>query len=162
VRRVEGRDPIRVVLDADLRTPPGAAVLGPGQGSNAGTLIFHAADADASPPKYFSVEGVELVPVSRNERGVDLLEVLQALGERGLVRVLVEGGAHVHGSFLDLGLADRAAIFIAPRIVGDASALSFAAGSGAESIEGAWRLVRTEFQALGADWLVSGDFERMQ
>ncbi|NNE19011.1 MAG: bifunctional diaminohydroxyphosphoribosylaminopyrimidine deaminase/5-amino-6-(5-phosphoribosylamino)uracil reductase RibD [Myxococcales bacterium] len=162
VRRVEGRDPIRVVLDADLRTPPGAAVLEPGQGSNAGVVVFHAADADPPPPKHFSAQGVELVPVSRNERGVNLQEVLQALGERGLVRLLVEGGAQVHGSFLDLGLADRAAIFVAPRIVGDASALSFAAGSGAASIEAAWRLVHTEFRALGPDWLISGDFERMQ
>ncbi len=162
VRRVEGRDPIRVVLDADLRTPAGAAVLDPGRSSNAGALIFHAADADASRHEQFEAEGVELVPVSRNDRGVELLEVLQRLGERGLVRLMVEGGAHVHGSFLDLGLADRAAIFIAPRIVGDAGALSFAAGSGAESIECAWRLVRTELQALGPDWLVSGDFERMQ
>ena len=162
VRRVEGRDPIRVVLDADLRTPAGAAVLDPGRSSNAGALIFHAADADASRHDQFEAEGVELVPVSRNDRGVELLEVLQRLGERGLVRLMVEGGAHVHGSFLDLGLADRAAIFIAPRIVGDAGALSFAAGSGTESIERAWRLVRTELQALGPDWLVSGDFERMQ
>jgi diaminohydroxyphosphoribosylaminopyrimidine deaminase/5-amino-6-(5-phosphoribosylamino)uracil reductase len=162
VRRVEGRDPIRVVLDADLRTPAGAAVLDPGRSSDAGTLVFHAADADSSQREHFKAEGVDLVPVSRDERGVDLLEVLQRLGDRGLVRLLVEGGAHVHGSFLDLGLADRAAIFIAPRIVGDAGALSFAAGSGAESIERAWRLVRTELQALGPDWLVSGDFERMQ
>jgi len=162
VRRVEGRDPIRVVLDADLRTPAGAAVLDPGRSSNAGALIFHAADADASRHDQFEAEGVELVPVSRNDRGVELSEVLQRLGERGLVRLMVEGGAHVHGSFLDLGLADRAAIFIAPRIVGDAGALSFAAGSGAESIERARRLVRTELQALGPDWLVSGDFERMQ
>ena len=162
VRRVEGRDPIRVVLDADLRTPAGAAVLDPGQTSNAGTLIFHAADANAARHEHFIAKGVELVPVSRGERGVELLEVLQRLGERGLVRLMVEGGAHVHGSFLDLGLADRAAIFIAPRILGDAGALSFAAGSGAESIERAWRLVRTDFQALGPDWLVAGDFERMQ
>ena len=162
VRRVEGRDPIRVVLDADLRTPAGAAVLDPGRSSNAGALIFHAADADASRQEQFEAEGVELVSVSRDDRGVELLEVLQRLGERGLVRLMVEGGAHVHGSFLDLGLADRAAIFIAPRIVGDAGALSFAAGSGAESIERAWRLVRTEIQSLGPDWLVSGDFERMQ
>ncbi|MGB5702963.1 MAG: hypothetical protein WBM48_09115, partial [Polyangiales bacterium] len=67
-----------------------------------------------------------------------------------------------HGTFLDLGLADRAAIFIAPRVVGDAGALSFAAGTGAETIERAWRLVRTEVRTLGSDWLVTGDFERMK
>jgi len=105
---------------------------------------------------------VELIPVSRHARGVDLPEVLEILGKRDVVRLLVEGGAHVHGTFLDLGLADRAAIFIAPRIVGDTDAISFAAGSGVESIERAWRLVRTHIQALGSDWLVSGDFERMQ
>ena len=121
VRHVGGRDPVRVVLDASLRTPPIAAV-----------------------------------------RGVDVNEVLKVLGGRDVVRLLVEGGSHVHGSFLDLGLADRAAIFIAPRIVGDAEAIPFAAGSGVESIERAWRLVRTRIQSFGSDWLISGDFERMR
>ena len=162
VRRVRGRDPIRVVLDADLRTPRGAAVLDPEERSEAGTLVFHAADTDSPLPDHFMRKGVELIAVSRHERGVDLAQVLERLGERGLVRLLVEGGAHVHGSFLDLGLADRAEIFIAPRIVGDSDAPSFAAGAGVESIERATRLVRTEFQTLGPDWLVSGDFERTQ
>lgn len=162
VRRVRGRDPIRVVLDADLRTPRGAAVLDPDGLSEAGTLVFHAADTESPRPDHFEGEGVELIAVSRSERGVDLAQVLARLGERGLVRLLVEGGAHVHGSFLDLGLADRASIFIAPRIVGDGAAPSFAAGAGVESIDRATRLVRTEFRALGPDWLVSGDFERTQ
>jgi len=162
VRHVEGRDPIRVVLDADLRTPPTAAILDRGRQSGAGVLIFHARDADAARSKALQGPDVELIPVSRHARGVDLPEVLEILGKRDVVRLLVEGGAHVHGTFLDLGLADRAAIFIAPRIVGDTDAISFAAGSGVESIERAWRLVRTHIQALGSDWLVSGDFERMQ
>jgi len=160
VRHVLGKDPVRVVLDADLQTPPNAAVLDAGRDSDAGTLIFHADDADLTRRKDLQGPNAELIPVSRHARGVDLAEVLKLLGQRGLVRVLVEGGAHVHGAFLDLGLADRAAIFIAPRILGDATALSFAAGVGVESIESAWRLVRTGIQPLGSDWLVSGDFER--
>ena len=162
VRHTEGRDPVRVVLDADLRTPPTAAVVDQANASGAGALIFHAPDADAARGRALVGPGVELIPVPRHARGVDLVEVLRALGERGVVRLLVEGGAHVHGTFLDLGLADRAAIFIAPRIVGDTDAISFAAGSGVESIEHTWRLVRTRVQSLGPDWLVCGDFERMQ
>jgi diaminohydroxyphosphoribosylaminopyrimidine deaminase/5-amino-6-(5-phosphoribosylamino)uracil reductase len=162
VRHVSGEDPIRVVLDADLRTPPDAAVLGTPGYDGAGVLIFHADDADPSRKDALGRAGAELIAVPRHARGVDVEKALDALGERDVVRLLVEGGAHVHGTFLDLGLADRAAIFIAPRIVGDAGALSFAAGSGVESIERAWRLVRTEVQALGPDWLVTGDFERMQ
>ena len=162
VRHVEGRDPVRLVLDAELRTPVGAAVLDPDHRSEADTLIFHAADADPARRQALQGQGVELVPVARDSRGVDLNEVLQRLGERGLVRLLVEGGARVHGTFLDLGMADRAAIFVAPRIIGDAEALSFAAGSGVDSIRDAWRLVRTEVQTMGSDWLFSGDFERKQ
>ena len=60
-----------------------------------------------------------------------------------------------------VGLADRAAIFIAPRIVGSVEAPSFAAGTGVESIERAWRLVRTQVQPLDPDWLITGDFERI-
>jgi diaminohydroxyphosphoribosylaminopyrimidine deaminase/5-amino-6-(5-phosphoribosylamino)uracil reductase len=162
VRHIEGRDPIRVVLDASLRTPPTAAILDPGRTSSASTLIFHAPDADTSRHAGLTAPGVELIPVSRHPRGVDLHEVLQVLGDRDVVRLLVEGGSHVHGALLDLGLADRAAIFIAPRILGDADAIPFAAGSGVDSIERAWRLVRTQIRIFGSDWLVCGDFERMQ
>lgn len=162
VRHVEGRDPIRVVLDADLRTPADAAVLGTADAGGAEVLVFHADDAAAGRRRALRRPGVELIPVTRHARGVDLAEVLDVLGSRDIVRLLVEGGAHVHGTFLDLGLADRAAIFVAPRVIGDAGAISFAAGTGVESIERAWRLVRTDVRTLGADWLVTGDFERMQ
>jgi diaminohydroxyphosphoribosylaminopyrimidine deaminase/5-amino-6-(5-phosphoribosylamino)uracil reductase len=159
VRHIEGRDPMRAILDANLRTPPSAAALGQ-PGSGAGTLIFHAHDADPAHREALRRPGVELIPVSRHSRGVDLGEVLMILGKRDVVRLLVEGGAHVHGTFLDLGLADRAAIFIAPRILGDAAAIPFAAGSGAESIERAWRVTHAQLRALGADWLITGDLER--
>ena len=162
VRHVEGRDPVRVVLDTDLRTPPTAAILDPGRTSSAGTWIFHAPDVDASRREALAAPGVELIPVSRDARGVDLREVLKALGERNVVRLLVEGGSHIHGAFLDLSLADSAAIFVAPRILGDPEAIPFATGSGVDSIGQAWQLVRTHVRALGSDWLVSGDFERTQ
>jgi diaminohydroxyphosphoribosylaminopyrimidine deaminase/5-amino-6-(5-phosphoribosylamino)uracil reductase len=160
VRHVPGEDPIRVVLDADLRTPPAAAVLQGHEAPSAATLIFHA--DDRKPNADLRRAGAELIAVPRHARGVDLEAVLKVLGKRDVVRLLVEGGAHVHGTFLDLGLADRAAIFVAPRIVGDAGALSFAAGAGVDSIERAWRLVQTEVTNFGSDWLVTGNFERTQ
>jgi diaminohydroxyphosphoribosylaminopyrimidine deaminase/5-amino-6-(5-phosphoribosylamino)uracil reductase len=160
VRHVQGIDPIRVVLDADLRTPPNAAVLDPSGASTAPAWVFHADDVAPEKPDAFRRERVELFAVPRSERGVDLETVLRQLGQRGVMRVLVEGGAHVHGSLLDLGLADRAALFIAPRIVGDLDAPSFAAGNGSESIGEAWRLVRTRLELLGPDILMTGDIER--
>ncbi len=158
VRHVPGDDPIRVLLDANLRTPPSAAALRPSQGAN--TIIFHASDAPEARAEALRRPGVELIPIARHPRGLDLEEALRVLGARGVVRLLVEGGAHVHGTLLDLGLADRVAIFIAPLVIGDAAALSFAAGAGVESVEHAWRLVDTEVRPLGSDLLVTGRLER--
>ncbi|MGD8317116.1 MAG: bifunctional diaminohydroxyphosphoribosylaminopyrimidine deaminase/5-amino-6-(5-phosphoribosylamino)uracil reductase RibD [Myxococcales bacterium] len=162
VRHLKGCNPLRVIVDADLRTPPDAAVLGRPDQPDAGTLIFCAHDADFSRSDALRRTGVDIMPVARHARGVDMHEVLETLGKRDVVRLLVEGGAHVNGTLLDLGLADRAAIFIAPRILGDATAPSFAAGSGAETIERASRLVRTRVRSVGPDWLITGDFERNQ
>ena len=157
VRHVEGPNPLRVVLDADLRTPEHAAVLGE-DADAPGTLIFHAEDADEARARSLARPGVELVRVPRAAQGVDLPAVLRALGQRGVLRLLVEGGGHVHGAFLDL--ADHAALFVAPRIIGDADALSFAAGAGVESIGQAWQLRDTRVRTVGTDLLVTGDFER--
>ena len=160
VRHVQGRDPLRIVLDADLRTPPSAAVLDPAGVSDADTLIVHADDLPSEAGKALSRTGVELVGVPRDPRGVNLAAVLELLGARNVMSLLVEGGAQVHGSFLDLGLADRAALFIAPRILGSSAAPSFAAGDEVESISEAKRLVRTRMHRLDPDWLITGDFER--
>ena len=108
----------------------------------------------------FPTEGVELHAVPRSARGVDLEAVLRILAKHDVMRLLVEGGAHVHGTLLERGLADRASIFIAPRIVADLDAPSFAAGSGAGTIAEAWRLVRTRLQLLEPDILMTGDIVR--
>ncbi len=160
VRHVEGRDPLRVVLDADLRTPPSAAVLDPAGDSEADTLIIHADDLPSEARKAPGGSGVELAGVPRDRRGVDLSAGLELLGSRNVMGLLVEGGARVHGSFLDLGLADRAALFIAPKILGSTDAPSFASGTEIESISDAKRLVRTRMQRFDPDWLITGDFER--
>jgi diaminohydroxyphosphoribosylaminopyrimidine deaminase/5-amino-6-(5-phosphoribosylamino)uracil reductase len=161
VRLVEGRNPLRVVVDAALRTPPDAAVLETSEGRDAGALIFCSQDADGARLRALGRTGVEIIRVAGHRRGVDMSEVLKQLGDRDVVRLLVEGGAHVHGTFLDQGLADRAAIFVAPRILGDAAAPSFVAGSGAETLDRTWRLARTEVRSVGSDWLFTGDLERM-
>lgn len=158
VRHVEGEDPIRVVLDTDLRTPPTASILD--RASGAHVIIVHAFGADQGRARALISAGAELIAVPRERRGVDLRAALSELGKRDIVRLLVEGGAKVHGSFLDLGLADRAALFIAPKIVGDPAAPSFVAGSGVDRIDQAWKLVRSTMEALAPDWLITGDLER--
>ena len=150
VRHVEGIDPLRVVLDATLRTPLDAKL------ATAGTIVMHAAGADATRAKALRAKGCELIEVALAGEHLDLGAVLKELGSREIVRLLVEGGPTLHAALLDGGHADHAAIFVAPKILGDASAPAFAGGRGVDAIAEAWTLRDTTTQQLGADVLIEG------
>lgn len=159
VRHVRGRDPLRAVLDTRLRTPPEARILT--QASRASTLIFHGPDAPRARRRRLGGAGAELVEVPVGADGhVQARAVMAELGRRDVVRLLVEGGAAVSGALLDAGLVDRVAVFLAPRIVGDAEAVPMLLGRGADRIAEAWRIRAPEVRRLGEDLLVRGDLIR--
>ena len=157
VREVPGASPRRVVLDTTLRTPPTAALFS----SEGGPVwLLHGPGVDAGRAQRLRNKGAELfeIPVddARPER-LDLEAALRVLGEREVVRLLVEGGATVHGALLGAGLADEAAVFVAPRILGDAAAPGFAEYAGTPNeIHEAWQLEGVVHEALGPDVLFRG------
>jgi diaminohydroxyphosphoribosylaminopyrimidine deaminase/5-amino-6-(5-phosphoribosylamino)uracil reductase len=99
--------------------------------------------------------GIEIVRVMPDAQGrPDIAAVLADLGERGITRLLVEGGAIVHATLLDRGLADRLEVFTAPMTLGN----SGKGGIGAQkslTLEEAPRFVRTGIRVLGRDLLES-------
>jgi diaminohydroxyphosphoribosylaminopyrimidine deaminase/5-amino-6-(5-phosphoribosylamino)uracil reductase len=157
VRAVRGRNPLRVVLDSRLRTPARSKIVVTAR--DVRTLIFHAPGAPNARLRQLSAAGVELVEVPRQKRaqGLDLRIALGKLAERDVVRLLVEGGAHVHGALLDAGLADRVAVFIAPRILGDVHGFPFSAGERPRRLDEAVVLHNVEVKRFGVDVLVRGD-----
>lgn len=156
VRLAKGRDPIRVVLDSDLRTPLKSRLVR--HASKAPTWIVHALDVPAARvARWSKLPGVELhaLPRGRDQR-LPLRAVLQLLAQRGVTSVLVEGGAQLHGALLDAGLVDRAAVYVAPVILGDARAIPMAAGKGELRIADAFRLHAPTIKQLGQDVLFTG------
>ena len=104
------RQPLRVVVDSNARTPAGARVLDP----EAPTLIAVAEDADAG-----HLEGLaEVARLPRDAAGLDLQALLDALSARGVRRILLEGGPTLAGSFLAEGLVDRVIAYLAPVLIG--------------------------------------------
>lgn len=102
--------------------------------------------------------GVAVVPVAMGADGrVDLCAALQALAQRGLMHILVEGGAAILGSAFDQRCIDHVAAFIAPKLVGGATAPSPIAGNGLASMAHAWRLQDMQTRMLGEDVLVEGE-----
>lgn len=115
VRLVRGRNPLRVVLDPDLRIPKRAALLD--NQDAARTLIV--AGIPAGESSGLRERGIETLSVERTADGsLDLQRLLTALGQRQISSVLVEGGTKIITSFVREGLFDRMIVITAPKIAG--------------------------------------------
>ncbi len=114
----EARDPLRIVLDSQLRLPPEARLLR--QQSAAETWVFCGESADRRREEQLANEGARVVRLPQTEEGrVDLQRLLRFLGEKNILSVLVEGGAHIHGAFWAQGLVDELLLIYAPLLIGD-------------------------------------------
>lgn len=149
--------PLRVVLDSAGRTPADAVALGP----PAGALIVTTARAPAGWRVAIEARGAEtfLAPASADGR-VALEPLLDELGRRGVLSLLVEGGGAVHGSFFDADLVDRVHAIIAPLVIGGAEAPGAVGGLGALTMAAARRLLDIERRPLGDDLLIEGWLRR--
>jgi diaminohydroxyphosphoribosylaminopyrimidine deaminase/5-amino-6-(5-phosphoribosylamino)uracil reductase len=102
-----------------------------------------------------------LIEVELGDDGrVDLSAALSELARRDVVRLLVEGGASVHGALLRAGLAQRAAVFVAPRVLGDPAAMPLASVGPLSRVDEGWSLRDVEVTRLGHDVLFEGDLVR--
>ncbi|NUS03755.1 MAG: bifunctional diaminohydroxyphosphoribosylaminopyrimidine deaminase/5-amino-6-(5-phosphoribosylamino)uracil reductase RibD [Nonomuraea sp.] len=138
-RPLGARPPLRVVVDPDGRTPPGARVLD----DEAPTLIAVADDA-ATELK----AGLLRLP-RHPEGGLDLHALLGELAARGVVSVFLEGGPTLAGAFVRRGLVDRVVAYLAPALLGEGPAALGPAG--VRTIAGLHRLTFDEFSPIGPD-----------
>ena len=108
-RLPRARDPIRIVLDSKLRTPIDAHLLPKRKGPR--TIIATTDAAPAAKERALNKAGAEVwrFPARRNGT-VPLDPFVRALGDQNIMSVLVEGGGHVHASFLQAGYADEVII----------------------------------------------------
>ena len=81
----------------------------------------------------------------------DLGEVLDTLGAKGVLQVLVEGGPTVAGAFHRAGLVDRYVVYLAPALFGGDDARGLFAGPGAATMDDVWRGRITSVERLGDD-----------
>jgi diaminohydroxyphosphoribosylaminopyrimidine deaminase/5-amino-6-(5-phosphoribosylamino)uracil reductase len=150
VRHVEGRSPLRIVLDSNLRTPDTAQIVTSAQDTP--TMLVHAGADKNRAVSLGSNPGVEILKCRPTNQGnVDLTALVTELGQRGILALLVEGGAAVLSSFLGAGVADELVLFIAPRILG--SGRPFVSFGGAKTIKEGLLLDAPTVTQVGSDIL---------
>ena len=144
-----GRD-LRIVADTHLRTRLMSRVVA--SAAEVPTWFLHGPGADPERAAALRGTGATLIEVPLAEPGIDLAASVAALGQAGLTRVLVEGGAQLAGAMLRAGLVDRLAWFHAPSVMGG-DGLPAAASFGVATLDAMPRFARTEQRALGDDML---------
>jgi len=177
VRRVEGPNPLRVVVDSQLRIPCTANLLRDGLAS--GTLIATSDQADPSRIEELTAIGAQIVTIPRakphtarrsdrdcnHERSqpeslrsnrLDLSALLSVLAERGIDSVLVEGGSEIITSLLAGRVVDRLVAAIAPKILG--SGLPAIGDLGIQRLSDAITFRSMKTHKLGNDIIFDGRF----
>ncbi len=146
--------PRRVVFDTHLRLPVESAMVR--SAAEASVLVVCGQDADPARRAALESADVAVLPVPLVDGRVDLAAALDALYVHGVRRLLVEGGAKLHGAFLKSGLANQVSVFVAPRILGGSNAVPAVEGSGIDTAEAMQDLEEVMWRRLGDDLLMQG------
>src|ERR687894_2454973 len=153
--RIEGvaRQPRRVVFDSEARLPVNSQLVR-GVSEVPITVVCSRAAARTS------VQGLEsagvdvIVATGQNERA-RVEDALDALGSRDVQSLLLEGGPHLAGAFLEAGEIDEVRMFVAPLLAGGREARTAIEGLGTGPIAGAARAIATEIDRIEDDVLIT-------
>jgi diaminohydroxyphosphoribosylaminopyrimidine deaminase / 5-amino-6-(5-phosphoribosylamino)uracil reductase len=145
------RSPVRVVVDRHLAVPPSARLIL--EARQVPTWVLALPSADPVRRQALLASGVTVIGVDPDtEGGIDFKSAVTALGERGITRVLVEGGGQLAAALVRARLVDRLAWFHAPLLIGG-DGIPAIAGFGLEAMTDAPRFERLTTETIGGDLL---------
>jgi diaminohydroxyphosphoribosylaminopyrimidine deaminase/5-amino-6-(5-phosphoribosylamino)uracil reductase len=145
--------PLRVILDSRLRTPPSARTL-----SLAGDVLIFTTHVDDEAAGVLQRTGARVERVGGGEH-CDLDAVLARLAELEVNDVWLEAGARLDGAFLRAGLIDELILYMAPRLLGDGARGMFAVPELTALTDG-WQLSFDEVRGIGADLRIVARVQR--
>jgi len=148
----EVRQPIPVILDRTLRTPPGASVFK----AHGSVIIATVKPANAARKKRLEEAGARVLEIGHDRQGLpDMKKLMRELGRNEIVSVLIEGGSKAAASALKSGLVDKVVFFYAPKILGGDS-VSMIDGLGIKSVKNAIQVTGVKITRLGEELMVEG------
>ena len=140
------QQPLRVVLDSRLRTPPTARTLGlPGQ------VLILTARRDPGPVEALKATGAEVLVLPSGSGGLDLAAVTAELSRRQINELHLECGPTLAGAWLAAGLMDELVVYMAPLLLGDSARGLFSLPD-IQRMEQRRGLEIIDIRAVGRDW----------
>lgn len=148
VRRSGKKDPVRVILDSNLRIPLNSRVL-----RDNDVLIATTSHASKDKKELLTRRGIPILTFE--SKNIPVKEFLLSLRSREIISVLVEGGGKVLGNFFDKKIVDKVYAFYAPILIGGEKAVT-AGGKGINKINNALRLKRISIKRFQDNFCVIG------
>ncbi|HUA75913.1 MAG TPA: bifunctional diaminohydroxyphosphoribosylaminopyrimidine deaminase/5-amino-6-(5-phosphoribosylamino)uracil reductase RibD [Solirubrobacteraceae bacterium] len=145
--------PRRVVFDTLARLPVGSQLVAAASEIPLTVVVSRAAarsDTDA-----LEAAGAQVLVATGENEPARVRSALEQLGTLGVASVLLEGGPHLAGAFLDAGEIDELRLFLAPLLLGGSAARDPLEGDGVERISEAMRALSFDFERVGGDLLIS-------
>jgi diaminohydroxyphosphoribosylaminopyrimidine deaminase/5-amino-6-(5-phosphoribosylamino)uracil reductase len=153
--RVEGvtRQPRRVVFDSVARLPLTSKLVRDARRIPLTVVVSRAARRTATDA--LETHGADVIVAPGENEPARVCSALDQLGAAGIGSVLLEGGPHLGGAFLEAGEIDEIRLFLAPMVLGGRTARDPLEGEGVEMIADAARALTLECERVGEDLLVS-------
>ena len=159
-RKPGGRDPVRIICDSRLRIPEDSQICRTAQKYETIVACALSEDADRRPEEMrakaerLRQQGVEVWSVPAQDGSVDLKELINRLGKRGIDSILLEGGGTLNESALRAGIVQEVNAFVAPKIFGG-KARSPVEGTGVEVPQEALQMEMKQVRQVGKDLLIT-------
>jgi diaminohydroxyphosphoribosylaminopyrimidine deaminase/5-amino-6-(5-phosphoribosylamino)uracil reductase len=147
------RQPRRVVFDATARLPLESRLVQEAHDIPVTVVASRAAPRSATDA--LESAGVEVIVATGQHEPARVRSALDQLGDQGVASVLLEGGPHLAGAFLDAGEIDEVRLFLAPILLGGSAARDPLEGEGVERISEALRALTLDCARIGDDVLIS-------
>lgn len=141
-----GKHPIRVILDTSLRTPVESRVI---QNDEAPTWIFCGSEASATKEQLLEKPHVQIIRMPTTTLQIE--DILNVLGSREVMTLLVEGGAAVNASFIRARAIGRVICYVAPKILGGSGSLTPVSGVDPTLMNEAFPLIFESVEMVGPD-----------
>jgi diaminohydroxyphosphoribosylaminopyrimidine deaminase/5-amino-6-(5-phosphoribosylamino)uracil reductase len=147
------RQPRRIVFDSEARLPLDSQLVRGAADVPLTVVISRAAPRLAADA--LEVAGAEVIVATGENEPARVRNALAQLGALGVTSILLEGGPHLAGAFLDAGEVDDLRLFVAPVVLGGSNARDPLEGEGVEKIAEATRSLTLDCERVAEDVLIS-------